>query len=684
MSRHTMARHRRVLWGGGLLMAALALMALPAAAQRWETPAARTLAERAVARRTQQLTDSTLLGYRAKATGYLTFLAQVGDTALLPPKVIKQDQIATEVYWAPPASSKQVVVGLRDTTLLPSDIGYYRDRYGIVQANFPDRIRMGDGKDISDVLHPFAPEGLAAYDFAVTDSLSITTAQGRIDVHRVAFRPREPQQPRAAGAAYLDVATGDIVRLELTFTRAAILDARIEHLAVVLENALIEGRYWLPRAQQIEVQRASTWWQIDVRGIIRGRWEVCCYDVDQRFPVQTFTGPAISFAPPQALRSYAFEGDILSTLPPDVAAVRSEDVERATAMAQELLARSMRERTQRAALTTPAVSELLRYNRVEGVAVGLAGRTRLLGPLWLDARGRYGVGDERAKGEAGLTWTLPQGRSLRVALRDDFTELRDVAEVSGLRNSLAAGLFGTDLSDPMGVRGVGLEATLGRALGARWRVEARVEDQRALTSSQGAGLPPLLAARSGEVRTLALTADGIQRRPFEGLLLASAQLRGFELDGASRGLRLSAQASYTRGPWLLRSTVAAVSGGDIAPQFLALLGGPTTTPGYASYDWAARRAVTQRLERSIDVPFVPVPLGRFGTIPGKATLHPFVHGVWMDGAAGLRGERQGWYPSAGLGLEPFLGMARFDVAYGLRDGRWTFAFDVMRGWWPIL
>jgi hypothetical protein len=37
-----------------------------------------------------------------------------------------------------------------------------------------------------------------------------------------------------------------------------------------------------------------------------------------------------------------------------------------------------------------------------------------------------------------------------------------------------------------------------------------------------------------------------------------------------------------------------------------------------------------------------------------------------------------------VGFEPFLGMARFDVARGLRDGRWTFSFDVMRGWWGIL
>ncbi len=655
-------------------------------AQQWNVTAARGLAERAVLRRTEQLTDSTLLGYRSSAMGYLTFLAQVGDTALLPPKVIKQDQIAVRIFWAPPASSKQIVVGLRDTTLLPSDIGYYRDRYGIVQSNFPDRIRMGDGKDIADVLHPFAAAGLDAYDFALGDSLAIITAQGRIDVHRVLFRPRDATQPRAAGSAYLDASTGDIVRLELTFTRAAILDERIEHLAVVLDNALIEGKYWLPRSQQIEVQRAATWWQIDVRGIIRGRWEVCCYDLDQRIPVQTFYGSAISFAPRDSLRAYAFEGNILETLPADVAAIRSEDVERATAMAEQLVARSLRERTQGAAFTTPAVSELLRFNRAEGFALGLAGRARLRGALWGDARARYGVGDSRWKGELGLSLGLADGQAMRLYARDDLSEARAVTEVSGVRNSLASGLFGTDLGDPYHARALGLELNFGRYAGVRLRARAEFEEHRRRPAAITRGVPPLLPVTEGDARSLTVIADGIQRRPFGGLLLAAGQVQVFELDG--RGARIDVRGEYTRtsshGTVLLRSTASAVSAGVSAPQFLAVLGGPTSTPGHASYDWVARHAITQRVEWQREIPFVPVPLGRYGTMPGRATLAPFAHALWVDGTRGIRGARQGWYPALGIGLEPFLGVVRFDVAHGLRDGRWTFGVDVMRGWWPIL
>ena len=66
-------------------------------------------------------------------------------------------QVATEVYWHAPNLSKQRVVGTRDTTVLPTDNDFYRDRYQIVQNNFPDVIRLGEGRDVADVPHPLSP-----------------------------------------------------------------------------------------------------------------------------------------------------------------------------------------------------------------------------------------------------------------------------------------------------------------------------------------------------------------------------------------------------------------------------------------------------------------------------------------------------------------------------------------------
>ena len=79
-----------------------------------------------------------------------------------------------DVLWKAPALSKQVVVGLRDTALVPGDIGYYTDRYGIVQSNFPDKIRMGDAQDVRDVPHPVSAGAPMLYSYRVRDSLTLS------------------------------------------------------------------------------------------------------------------------------------------------------------------------------------------------------------------------------------------------------------------------------------------------------------------------------------------------------------------------------------------------------------------------------------------------------------------------------------------------------------------------------
>ena len=121
----------------------------------WNDPRSRALVVRATLRRAEQLADTGLVDYRADARGYVTFLAALGDGFLETPKVVKTDELAVEVYWHAPNLSKQRIIGRRDTLLLPTDIQYHRDHLAIVQNNFPDFIRIGDGGDeVRDVPHP--------------------------------------------------------------------------------------------------------------------------------------------------------------------------------------------------------------------------------------------------------------------------------------------------------------------------------------------------------------------------------------------------------------------------------------------------------------------------------------------------------------------------------------------------
>src|SRR3954466_15901676 len=133
-----------------LVLAASCVIAPPARlhAQVWNDARTRALVEQATQRRALQIADTALATYHAAAHGYLTFLAQVGEGFTEPPKIVKADELALEVYWQAPNLSKQLIAGRRDTLLLPTDINYHRDHLGIVQNNFPNIMRLGDGDEV--------------------------------------------------------------------------------------------------------------------------------------------------------------------------------------------------------------------------------------------------------------------------------------------------------------------------------------------------------------------------------------------------------------------------------------------------------------------------------------------------------------------------------------------------------
>src|SRR3954468_10139099 len=298
----------------------------PLGAQSWNDARSRALVERAAARRAEQLADTGLRDFRAVAHGYVTFLAQVGEGLAEPPKVVKADELVNEVFWKAPNLSKQRIVGRRDTLLLPTDINYHRDHLGIVQNNFPAIIRLGDGDEVRDVPHPLSTQGLAAYDFAITDSLPLNLPGRTIILYEVKVRPRDDRQPRIIGAVYIDRDDAQVVRMAFNFTRAAFLDQALEDLFVVIENGLIGTRFWLPRKQEIEIRRGGTWLDFPIRGIIRGRWEIADYQVNTGLSYGLFQGPEIIVAPREVRDPFHFSGRVLDSLPPDVRAVTDAEI----------------------------------------------------------------------------------------------------------------------------------------------------------------------------------------------------------------------------------------------------------------------------------------------------------------------------------------------------------------------
>src|SRR5436309_10007252 len=215
----------------------------------WNDSTTRALVELATRLRAAQLADTGLTDYRADAHGYLTFLAQIGQGFAEPPRIVKADELALEVYWRAPNLSKQRIIGRRDTLLLPTDIAYHRDHLGIVQNNFPDFIRIGEGDEVRDVPHPLSAAGQREYDFFLADSFAIGSGTQRIRVYELKVRPKDDRQARVVGALYLDQGSAEVARMHVSFTRAALLDKSLEDLTVILENRLVAGRFWLPSHQ---------------------------------------------------------------------------------------------------------------------------------------------------------------------------------------------------------------------------------------------------------------------------------------------------------------------------------------------------------------------------------------------------------------------------------------------------
>jgi hypothetical protein len=669
------------------------------AQQTWNDPRTLALVTRATERRASQIADTTLVDYKATAHGYVTFLAQFGEGFPEPPKIVKADELGLEVYWRAPDLSKQRIMGRRDTLLLPTDINYHRDHLGIVQNNFRNIIRIGEGDEVRDVPHPLSPAGLQSYDFAIRDSLQIRLGDRVLDVYEVRVRPKDDRQPRTVGSVYIDRESSDVVRMTFSFTRAALIDKELEDVSVVLENALIEGRYWLPRRQEIEIRRTGSWMDYPARGIIRGRWEICCYEINKGIPASYFAGPEIVMAPAseRATKPFPFTGHVLDSLPPDVRAVTDADVKKVQEEARALVRGQALQRSKSLALSARHLSDMVRFNRVEGLALGTGVLQRLGAGFALAASGRYGFSDEEGKGRAALEYRTGAGSSLTLAASREYRDVSEEQETSLIQNSIAAQEFGSDYTDPYDARVGSFAGALG---GLSWRpsFEIAYEQHAPLDvharPANGAFEPTIPAARLHEARfTISfdrptslswagyelgarLGVSGI-RRFKSGVVPSSDLLR------PSVMLDLEKPVGSSRFIW--HTVAAGVFGHDTVPaQHLVYLGGPTTGPGYDFHEFVGRGGISQRIEYRFLSPFVPIPLGRFGTAPGTVTLAPFATAVWVNRSAPFKPATQGWYPSFGLGALTVFDVLRLDVARGLRNGRWTFSVDVGRDFWSVL
>jgi hypothetical protein len=715
-----------------LVVGALSLAAQPTEGSRrsaWGDSAATALAGRAIARRVGELGDTTLRDWRATARGHLAFLGQLGDGWIETPRLVQTEELALELAWQRPNRSVQRLVGRRDSLLLPGNVGYYRSRYAVVLNDLPDLIRLGDGQDVRDVPHPLSPGGLALYEVALGDTLRIRLPGGAIDVQELLVRPRDATQPRVVGTVYLDASNAAVVRLAFTFTRSAILDKRIETLAVTLENGLVSGRYWLPRRQEVEVARRDAWLDIPARGVVRGRWEVSGYTVNDSAPVAQLlrTLPPFSVARADSLRAFPFEGSVLDRLPADIQLTTDEEVREVRVKAEAAVRDAMLVRRAGTSLSGRGVSDAFRITRTEGVALGV-GVSRVFGSVVRpSARVRYGFSDRALKGRVAISRVTSPGSATPIVELFAERDYRDLAraERSGAANSLGA-LFGSDLTSQVDARAVGVSIVQPLAPGRSARVELAVERQDPLVARFGAPVGEFVRTPVAEPldgvrlriewggggrgdgpdawrRTwrMGIAGGGFRfnydrRNPQNPPIIGGPPVDVIEFGSYALGRvdgQLTLERSWrggTRGALVsLTAQAQQHTGVALAPQQTLVAGGPLSGPGYDLHTFAGKAIGTVRAEWRVAAPFVPLPLWKYGKAPGRVTLVPFVHAVGLAAPARfspITGDARvaGVYPSVGLGGLFVFDLLRVDVARGLRDGRWMLNIDVDRAFWGIL
>lgn len=671
------------------------LLAQPAPEQGWNSARSLELVARAQQRRAELQVDTAMLSYRAEARGYVYFLLDHAESARQ--SLVRTDQVAVDVFWRAPNEVRQRIVGLRERKELPvSRLHYYLDRLTVVQDNFGDGIVIADGENVRDVPHPVAPSSATVYDFRLADSLALRLAGSPepIRVYELNVRPKDPGRPAAIGSVFVDAASGSLVKLELTFTAAAYTDRRLDHINVVLENGLWRGRFWLPHEQRLEIRREMPELDFPVGTIIRTRMRIGDYRFNEELDPWIFFGPRVTVAPREEREAFAFEQEI-------DAERRLEGIGRPLQMAelrQEARALARRQPLSglpRSRLHLAGASDLFRYNRAEGVAVGLGASFTPASALSIRARGGWAFGPDLPQARLEVE---PRIGFLRPGVSFFLHEARDVGDqpaASGSMNTLSSLIAGRDYFDLFTASGARLALREPIARGTEAEAGVRVERHRSLDLSTtrslfpSDGFRPVLPVDDGELYGgwLALRRSSLQGADRAWRFEARAELGRLHSGGEDFSfLRPHVRLEVER-QWGWRGSALAVDGaagfalGEIPRQSLYLIGGRGTVAGHPFRRHGGDAFATARGVYSADL-HRPWLRGHLFAEVGYAGTH----------GAGIRSAERWGVASAdrflagiGGGVGVFYDLVRLNAARGVGpDGRWEVWVEARRGFWEWL
>ncbi len=427
-----------------------------------------------LARQRHEHFDTALSDYRSQ----LKTLVSVGlvTDRLAPPQLIVASELASEVAWGRDAGLQVRMVGQRYVTALElgaeqgADFGLDFSEPWFVATTPGDSIRVLGGIEIPGraSVHPFSAGASEYYEYEIGDTITLSTPQRVLDLIEVRVTPTRGDESLVVGSLWVDESSGDIAAWQIRFVgkplwaddenpEGSAWANRILSLSAVIEQGLWEQRYWLPRRQEVELNidipffsnlalplvfsnefgrydintgqpivwvssdssregSDDSWESIEVEGVDFGRAD------KERERTRVRSGPhdggwEIVRPPEDSLNAYTGWKEPLEAPSEKLKLPDAEELER---RARELDP-SISGRKMFVIGEVQRLSEMLRYNRVEALGIGIGFQGDLpRRPFWSVAGlVGFGVADLEPKARLGLHYDAPRSQ-FRI---DGYSEL---------------------------------------------------------------------------------------------------------------------------------------------------------------------------------------------------------------------------------------------------------------------
>jgi hypothetical protein len=646
----------------------------------WNQPRVMALVQQSRDLRHRTAIDSAFQAYSAKARGFVYFFLDRPDEAER--TLVKTDQIALELYWRAPNETHQRITGLRDRKELPTTIKYHLDHLTVVQDDFGDEIRMGDGDEVRAVPHPVGPGSEGLYDFRLADSLTITLPSGPVPdirVYEVQVRPKDFERPGVIGTVFLERGSGAIVRMSFTFTPSSYVDPHLDYIRISLDNMAWDGEFWLPFRQQVEIRRELPLLEFLAGSVIRGRFEIGGYQINPDLPEGLFRGPRVTSVSVASRKAFPFEEEIHARID-DEGLSDSPDLERIRREAYEVIGRRYLSGLRPGRLYVPRVSSLLRHNRAEGLFAGGGLAFQPTDRSRIKITGGYAFGRSQPSASVEISKKpATAGPSVRLWL-NRLEDLGPMAGASGVVNSLGSIINETDYLDPF--------FSSGASLGHRWLFGGggdftvsvgwrRIRSASDVVSDGGSGYRPVRTVTEGDETSLQASL-GIDFSDFRVAASVKGGSFGDDTYGVASGSLGWERRLRDRGTVLSGSLDGSITSGGAPSHELLLIGGRHTLPGLGFRSFVGSRMGLLRVEASQSV-FAPWlylrAFGAAGGMGGRSAIPRAWTGETTDGVAA----------SAGLGIAVGWDVVRLDLGRGLtQNGDWELVFSAHKRFWPWL